>query len=160
MPPTVTGFTRDRPPLAQASDYVELAQARFSPRVGLRFVTPTVFKLADGRHLPLPEPDLMIQGWARRWNAFCPPDLAFEEALTASVAGRFALAHAALETSLVDLGMGKLVGFTGAATFLALRPDAWPGAERVAFTALTAFSRFCGTGVRTTQGFGLTLPSS
>lgn len=157
---TITGCLRDAPPLAGASDHRELARAPFAPHLSLRFVTPTAFKLADGRHLPLPDPDLMLRGWARRWNAFCPPEFTVPDDLLASVAPRVALAKARIETTTGDLGAGgKLVAFTGTATLVALRPDDWSGPERTAWSALSAYSRFCGTGVRTTQGFGLTLPA-
>ena len=61
---------------------------------------------------------------------------------------------------MANTDVAKMVGFTGDLVLEAIDPRAWSAEEKVAFTVLTRFSRFCGTGVWTTQGMGLTLPTS
>lgn len=154
----VSGCLRDAPPLAEATDYAALAALPFAPKVALRFVAPAAFSQGGDRHLPLPVPDLLLRGWARRWNLWAPRDMLWDDETVSALAGRVAVARARIETQTVDLDPGKLVGFTGTVTLEALRLPAWTDRERGAFAALTAFSRFCGSGARTTQGLGLTLP--
>ena len=154
----VTGASLYAPPYAGTSDYARLAQARFAPQVALEFPTPTAFRLAGETHLPLPVPDLMLRSWARRWNEFAPPEMEVTETVLESMSSRVGLARAKVETTTVAMRSGKVVGFTGHIVLEALRPAAWPEAEKRTFAALTAYSCFCGTGVRTTQGMGLTLP--
>lgn len=164
---TVAAVRRDDSPLAEAISWQTLATLSFRPRVALAFVTPTAFKLADGRHLPLPDPDLMLKNWARRWNVFCPAPLAIADEAVAALLPTVALAHATVATTTQELHLrapglrpaaGKMVGFTGEIVLQALRPQTWTPGQRATFAALVAFSRFCGTGSRTPQGFGLTLP--
>jgi CRISPR/Cas system endoribonuclease Cas6 (RAMP superfamily) len=149
----------EAPPLADRATYAELAQLPFMTHAELEFVTPTAFSQGGDLHLPLPVPDLLLRSWARRWNEYALPDLQFADPLLAAVGARVAVAEARLETRTVSLGVGKLVGFTGRVVLEALRPRSWSVEESRVFASLTAYSRFCGTGVRTTQGLGLTLPA-
>jgi hypothetical protein len=152
------GYAADAPPLAECATYAALAQTPFRAHVALEFVTPTAFSQGGDRHLPLPVPELLLRSWARRWNQFAPPELAIAEELLARTITRVGLADAQVATRTVHLHRGKLVGFTGTATLEALRPHTWDDGERAVFAALTAYSAYAGTGVRTTQGCGLTLP--
>jgi CRISPR/Cas system endoribonuclease Cas6 (RAMP superfamily) len=157
---TAPGYSLDAPPLAGRATYGELARARFQTHASLEFVTPTAFSQGGdlGLHLPLPVPELMLRSWGRRWNQFAPAALEIPEEMLAGLTARVGLAEARVETTTACLLPGKLVGFTGAVTLEALGPRRWSEGERAAFAALAAYSRYCGTGVRTTQGFGLTLP--
>jgi CRISPR/Cas system endoribonuclease Cas6 (RAMP superfamily) len=147
----------DAPPLAGITAYSDLARERFRTHVFLRFPTPTAFSQGD-MVLPLPLPELMIRSWVRRWNEFSPPELHIRDEVVSALANKVGLARARIDTRTVDLYPGRLVGFTGSIALEALRPQAWSEGERSAFAAITAYSRFCGTGVRTTQGMGVTLP--
>lgn len=155
----VLDWTVDEPPAAGGAHYADLLREPFRPRLALRFPTPTAFNQA-GVSLPLPLPDLMLRSWARRWNGFAPPALRVEEEMLASISRRVVLAQHQVESATVDLHPGKVVGFVGTVTLEALRPARWSTAERSTFAALAAYSAFCGTGVRTTQGLGLTLPAN
>jgi len=156
----LAGCHWDLPPLAETQDYAALTRTPFSPFAALRFVTPLTFSQGGERHLPLPVPDLLLRGWARRWNRFAPPELALPEQILSGLVERTGLAHVQGETVTVVLRPGKVVGFVGAVTLEALHLRAWPAEQRQAFATLTTFSRFCGSGARTTQGMGLTLPEN
>jgi hypothetical protein len=155
---TALGYAVDEPPYAGVTTYADLAQSRFQRSVSLRFPAPTTFSHGGEVFIPLPYPPLMLRSWGRRWNEFAPAELAVPEAVVAGVISRIALAAARIETASVSLSPGRLVGFTGSATLEAQRPETWLGEERAAFACLTAFSRYSGTGARTTQGMGVTLP--
>lgn len=156
----LVGCHRDLPPLAETQDYAVLAALPFSPFAPLRFVTPLMFSQGGERHLPLPVPDLLLRGWSRRWNRFAPPELVWPEEVVTGILERTGLAHVYGESVTVALRPGKVVGFVGGITLEALQFRAWTAAQRQAFATLTAFSRFCGSGARTTQGMGLTLPEN
>lgn len=151
---------RDLPPLAGEMGYAALASLPFSPFAALRFITPLAFSQGGERQLPLPAPDLLLRGWARRWNRFAPVELAWPDESVSDIVERTGLAYMAGETVTVPLRPGKFVGFVGAIRLEALHPHLWTQEQRQAFTALTTFSRFCGSGARTMQGMGLTLPEN
>lgn len=154
----IAGVVRDAAPLAERMTFADLAQAPFHPRVKLRFATPTTFSHGGDRHLPLPVPELLFRGWARRWNAWAEGWEVTDETL-ARLTDHVGLAHASVETRMMALKAGgKVVGFEGSITLEALHPRAWSAEDKSAFSRLAAFSRFCGSGARTTQGMGLTLP--
>ncbi|MGV3721312.1 MAG: CRISPR system precrRNA processing endoribonuclease RAMP protein Cas6 [Actinomycetota bacterium] len=155
----VSSPSREEPLIGEAT-YGGLIRSAFAPRVRLTFATPTTFKKGDAPPLPLPVPDLIIRSWARRWNRFCTSELQIHEALLMTLTGRIAVADARVETSIVKLCRGELPGFVGDVVLEAQHPDTWAEAERTAWAALVAYSRFCGTGTRTTQGMGLTLPEA
>jgi len=142
-----------------AATYSDLANSPFRPRVAFRFVTPTSFSQGGDHHLPLPVPNLVLRSWARRWNLFCgDDDVHISEETLASVIERVEITEARIETAVAHVYNGRIVGFTGTVELEALTAKEWSPSCQSAFSALTAYSVFCGTGVRTTQGLGLTLP--
>jgi hypothetical protein len=168
LAPLACALHDDASPLAGGATYADLARAPFCPRVALVFATPTAFSQGGDRHLPLPVPELMLRSWAARWNQFAPAGLEIPREDLARVAEGVGLARAQVETQVVELdaatastrSAAKQVGFTGTVELEALRPGGWDQEERAVFAALVEYSRYCGTGVRTTQGLGLTLPGA
>jgi CRISPR/Cas system endoribonuclease Cas6 (RAMP superfamily) len=157
----VTDCSLDAGALAGAAGAMELALSPFHPRFDVTFVTPTSFSQGGDRHLPLPVPDLIMRSWARRWNAFAPPDAPpIPPATLDAVAANVVVSRADIRTCTLDVGRGKVVAFVGDVALAAVGHRSWQPDERRAFAVLCAYSRFCGTGARTIQGFGLTLPST
>ena len=140
--------------------YAELSELPFRAQMALQFRTPTLFKQAGGINLPLPAPELLVRSWARRWNAAAAELLRFPEALIGELAGSAMLAEAEIVTRRVRLAKGSLLGFVGRIQLRAHGARQWSAARRSAWAALIAYSRFCGTGARTAQGLGLTLPAA
>ena len=122
--------------------------------VGLRFVTPTTFKLAGSRlNMPLPWPRLVFQSLANRWNAFSPiplwidwPD--FERRVT--------VAKCDVRTRLLDFGHFRQVGFVGECWFL-IDPQAKLSLRHALYT-LAQFAFYAGVGRKTTMGMGMVRP--
>jgi CRISPR/Cas system endoribonuclease Cas6 (RAMP superfamily) len=145
-------------PWTGQATYAALRRLPFTDHVSFRFQTSTSIKQGDF-HMPLPVPDLLLRSWSRRWNDLCPPSLKFAPEILDRLAGRVGLEQGQLKIATRHLkGGGKIVGFTGEATLKALPQFPWNAEERVVFTALCAYSFYCGTGAKTTHGLGVTLP--
>ena len=103
-------------------------------------------------------PDLrLIAGSWRRWNASLPDGDArvISDAEWTQTHRLLRLDSFSLCTSTRDYGHGRdRTGFTGTAT-LRLARNA-PMAARQILGTLARFAEFCGTGARTTHGFGVT----
>jgi len=150
---------RQAPRLALRTSYPTLALSQFSPVVAMEFLAPTVVSQGGSSHLSLPSPAHLIRGWARKWNAFAPREMAIGEDTSSAVARNCRIgAGARIETVECDQPTA-MIGFVGIVPFEAVSPKSWSAGERQAFAALTAFSQFCGSGARTMQGMGATVPA-
>ncbi|MFV2194982.1 CRISPR system precrRNA processing endoribonuclease RAMP protein Cas6 [Nocardiopsis sp. LOL_012] len=129
--------------------YARLAAAPPSVKVRVEFVTPAYISRA-GRQLPLPEPELLLAGLARRWDVYSPRPLP-SKAVT-ELLGAVHLARHDIRTAAVGAGSGQRVGFVGRAVF-GLPPRTSHAAQR-AFAALWSFAAFAGAGAQTTHGLG------
>ena len=145
-------------PWAGQSSYAKLLQRHTLSteqpirRISLRFASPTTFRRGKF-HLPVPLPDLIVQGWLARWNAFSGvslPDEVYRYALEYLAISRYNL-----RTEAVHHGPATLIGCVGACSYYALNAD--PYWLRLTHT-LAAYCFFCGTGHKTTQGLGQTRP--
>ena len=146
-------------PWAGRATYGELLeQHTLSPgplprSVTLRFASPTLFR-RQGRDLPLPLPELVFDGYLRKWNTFAP--LALPEEAKRYAQECVALSKYRLRSRFISFegsGKGGHVGFTGEARFRFLTGDAYW--TRV-MSLLAGYAFWCGTGYRTTVGFGQT----
>jgi len=124
--------------------------------LGLRFLTPTTFKLAKSPELymPLPWPRLVFQSLAKKWNAFSPIPLwvnwvEFDRTVTIA---RFR----DLRSVSVDLGRFSLGGFTGECWYL-VSPQAGTKLRSALYT-LAEFSFYSGVGWKATMGMGMVRP--
>lgn len=154
----VTGVASraDQHPWAGQSSHAALLQRhtlsteRPDRRLSLRFASPTTFR-REQTHLPVPLPDLIVQGWLARWNACAGvslPDEVYRYALECLAISRYSL-----HTEAVRHGPVTLIGCVGTCNYYALNAD--PYWLRLLHT-LAAYSFFCGTGHKTTQGLGQT----
>ena len=149
----------DDHPWAGGADYGQLvqhytlAQGGRPRAVRLRFSSPTLFR-RQGRDLPLPLPELVFDGYLRKWNTFAP--LALPEEAKRYAQECVALSKYRLRSRFISFegsGKGGHVGFTGEARFRFLTGDAYW--TRV-MSLLAGYAFWCGTGYRTTVGFGQT----
>ncbi|MDT0329348.1 CRISPR system precrRNA processing endoribonuclease RAMP protein Cas6 [Nocardiopsis lambiniae] len=133
----------------RAEPYERLTAVAPAVKARVGFATPTYVN-RSGRQLPLPDPELLMGGLARRWAAFSPLPLPPE-----SVAEALESVHLArhdIRTRVVGEGSAQRVGFVGDAVFgMAGHPS--PGARRV-FATLWSFAAFAGIGAQTTHGLG------
>lgn len=150
----------EKHPWARRSTFSELSnngllKARSGEtRVGLRFVTPTAFSIAESRlSMPLPWPRLVFQSLARHWNASSPirrwinwPE--FDLGVSVS--------EHRLQTHRLDLGRYSEVGFTGECWYVVDRDASL--ALRQAVHALSEFAFFAGVGKKTSMGMGVAVP--
>ncbi|WP_081620580.1 CRISPR system precrRNA processing endoribonuclease RAMP protein Cas6 [Nocardiopsis potens] len=137
------------PAARRAVPYAELAAAPPAVKARVEFATPAYVN-RGGRQFPLPDPELLLGGLARRWAAFSPcplPVRAVDEAM-----GSVHLARHDIATRTAGTGRHRRTGFTGAAVF-GLPSSASPEARR-AFAALWSFGEFAGVGAQTTHGLG------
>ncbi|MDT9692643.1 CRISPR system precrRNA processing endoribonuclease RAMP protein Cas6 [Streptomyces sp. P9(2023)] len=136
---------------AQGAPYAALLALPRAERVSMDFLSVTHFT-RKGRWIPLPDPELLYTGLARRWNAYAetplPPPLITELRETVLLT-----AHD-VKSAPVDIGQAHRIGFLGHATFTLPR-TARPEVAS-AFTALSHFAELAGTGAQTTHGLGWT----
>lgn len=140
----------------RAVPYAALAAAPASSRVVLRFHTATYFS-RNGRDFPLPDPILVFQSLARRWNAHCPEPLRIEAELTDRLLSELVVSAAQVETTAhAAAHRQERVGFVGQVEFALLRGT---GDTRATLAALAASAPYLGVGAQTTRGFGVVTPS-
>ncbi|MEV4565135.1 CRISPR system precrRNA processing endoribonuclease RAMP protein Cas6 [Nonomuraea sp. NPDC049419] len=126
------------------------------PTVGeavLTFLSP-VFFAANGRRSVAPDPRLILGGYRRRWNEALPPGSPYwiDEELWRATHQATELHSFDLRTVMRDGGHGHEVsGFVGTARLRVLSDEV-----KETFSRLVRFASYCGTGARTTYGFGAT----
>ncbi|MEY9214315.1 CRISPR system precrRNA processing endoribonuclease RAMP protein Cas6 [Thermobifida halotolerans] len=133
----------------RAVPYAELAASPPALRTRVVFASPTYVSRA-GRQIPLPDPELLLSGLARRWRAFSPLPIA-EDTLSALLARVFVVRHE-IRTTTVDLGKSRRVGFTGEVVFGVHGSSDDP--TRRLFAGLWQFAEFAGVGAQTAYGLG------
>lgn len=143
-------------PTLHSAAYAHLARARFRTHNVFRFVSPTTFKQGIAM-TPLPVPSLLLGSWARRWNAFCAEQLRISDETLADISSRVGIAALDIATETCNLRPGAVVGFTGRVCLETLKAPTWNAHDKAIFSALAAFAPYCGTGWKTTEGFGLTV---
>ncbi|WP_435110443.1 CRISPR system precrRNA processing endoribonuclease RAMP protein Cas6 [Nocardiopsis synnemataformans] len=133
----------------RAQPYTRMAATPPTPRARVEFTSPAYVNRA-GRQIPLPDPELLLAGLARRWAAFSPQPLP-PDAVT-EVLESVHLARHDIRTQPVGTGRHQRTGFVGHAVF-GLPARASRAAQR-AFAALWSFAAFAGVGAQTTHGLG------
>ncbi len=131
--------------------YTALTALPATHRATLTFLSVTYFTRKD-RWIPLPDPELLYAGLARRWNTYAPHPLPDPHITT--LLNTVRLTTHELRTSPAHLGPAPRTGFTGHATFTL--PTTTPTPIATAFTALSAYAEAAGTGAQTTHGLGWT----
>jgi len=118
-------------------------------QVTLQFTSPTAFR-TQGRHMPLPLPDLVFGSLAERWNAFAP--VAFPVEVRRYAAECLAISRFDLSSRATPGKEGGLrVGGVGQITYATLNYDRY---WMSLLHALAAFALFSGVGVSTALGMG------
>ena len=140
---------------AAHTPYAALAAAPAARRFRLTFHTPTTFKQQYYQE-PVPGPYLCFQSWWSRWNHFAPAEHAINVALLDVVAAHVVTSRFRIRSVFWQDGRRRAIGALGKMTFAAIRGDRVEEAWWRRAAALAAFSRFCGTGYKTTQGMGQT----
>jgi CRISPR-associated endoribonuclease Cas6 len=130
-----------------------LAQAADARHMRLQFFSPTSFRTGLVSYT-LPDPMVAFQSWWRRWNAFAPSK--FNRVLLDVAAVHLAVARHRIRTEVVGLGVGKMIGFIGNATFRVIQAHKLGDDIVRHLNALADYAVYCGTGQRTAQGMGQT----
>ena len=158
LPLAVAGWTTDgaQEGWAGVSSYAALTQQyTLTPRppgpwINLRFASPTTFR-SGGVHVPLPIPSLLLGHWLEKWNAFAP--LALHPDVRSFAEEQVVVNRYDLHTEPVQFGPATIIGFLGQCSLTVKHDD--PYWRRIPHL-LAAFSFWCGTGHKTTQGLGQT----
>lgn len=129
--------------------YTRVASAPPTRRAAISFDSPTYVNQGR-RQLPLPVPELLLAGLARRWEVFSPQPLP-PSALTEAVESAHLVRHD-IRTTAAGSGAHQRTGFVGRAVF-GLPTRVSRRAQRV-FAALWSFAAFSGVGAQTTHGLG------
>ncbi|MGW2410134.1 CRISPR system precrRNA processing endoribonuclease RAMP protein Cas6 [Streptomyces sp. NPDC001739] len=134
-----------------SAPYAALQALPTTRRATLNFLSVTYFT-RSGRWIPLPDPELLYSGLARRWNTFAPHPL--PDPLITALRNTVRLTTHELRSAPADLGPASRTGFTGHSTFTL--PHTAPDDLASAFTALSAYAEAAGIGAQTTHGLGWT----
>ena len=142
-------------PWAALNSYQQLSApwllAKDTPnrRISIQFTSATTFK-RDGKHLPIPLPELVFGSLLERWNEFAP--ITFPEEVRRYTSECMALGRFNLHSYAVHLKAGSVrIGAVGQATYSSLNYDRyWMSVVHV----LANFSLFSGVGAGTSMGLG------
>lgn len=136
-----------------SAPYAALQALPATHRATLNFLSVTYFT-RSGRWIPLPDPELLYAGLARRWNTFAAHSDGLPDTLVTALINTVRLTTHELRSAPADLGQASRTGFTGHATFTLPRTASADLAS--AFTSLSAYAEAAGTGAQTTHGLGWT----
>ncbi len=144
----VMAVLQEEHPWASMSSYPRLFQGQASASLGLQFASPTFFR-RKGQSYPLPEPKLVFDSLALRWNAFAPVRVPEElqESWERMTIARFQGHTQAIRPNPDERG----VGFVGRVVYYL--PAASP-VETQWMQALGRFAFYAGVGAKTSLGFG------
>jgi len=119
--------------------------------VTLKFYSPTTLE-RSGLPYPLPDPCGIFLGYARIWDAFS--GIALSPGLREAIEEHLLLVDFRIQRRLSAAEQGAVPGFIGSAKFrLAGRH---PESILKDLNALADYAFFCGTGIGTDHGMGLT----
>ncbi|MGW2476584.1 CRISPR system precrRNA processing endoribonuclease RAMP protein Cas6 [Streptomyces sp. NPDC001665] len=131
--------------------YAALRALPPAQRVTMDFLSVTHFT-RKGRWIPLPDPELLYAGLARRWNTYA--DTPIPDGLITALREAVLLAAHEVKSAPTQIGQGHRIGFLGQAVFAL--PHAVDTEVLAAFTALSRFAECAGVGAQTTHGLGWT----
>jgi CRISPR-associated endoribonuclease Cas6 len=124
-----------------------------SNRITLLFNSPTSFK-SLGRYIIFPTKELILQSCINRWNSLaCEHRLEDEDAVN-HILSHCDIVRYRLKSTLFDFKGVFVPSFIGNLTFSVRGPEPL---LRL-FNLMTAFSRYCGVGIKTALGMGACVP--
>jgi CRISPR-associated endoribonuclease Cas6 len=140
-------------PLAGFTNFKKISEQAGNRRtITLKFTSPTAFRSDGKRNAVFPNPALVLGSYLNKWNSFSPHK--FAENIKGICEAEVVPSAYHLETTMLDFGSYRELGFTGWCTFLVSRSV--PEDIVVFLNALADFSFYCGTGAKTTMGMGQT----
>jgi CRISPR-associated endoribonuclease Cas6 len=119
--------------------------------ITMKFYSPTTLE-RSGRHFPLPDPGLIFHGYATLWDAFSGPALA--PGLRQAIEEHLLLADFRIQKRNQEAERESVPGFVGSATFRLTGRH--PESVLKGLNVLADYAFFCGTGIGTEHGMGLT----
>ncbi|MFZ5942933.1 MAG: CRISPR-associated endoribonuclease Cas6 [Bacillota bacterium] len=141
--------------LEKNEDYYDLVENNnsYSNMFELTFFSSTSFRV-KGKNYIFPDPVNIVRSYFNKWNAFCPKYLKYKmEDLDVLVNSFFPVKHR-IFTELFDMGNYKIVGFKGRCQYEIERGLEFESINIL--MSLIKYSRYCGTGYKTTMGMGQT----
>jgi CRISPR-associated endoribonuclease Cas6 len=120
-------------------------------QVTLKFCSPTTLQ-RSGRPYPLPDPIGIFLGYLKIWNAFS--GISLDTGLGQAIEKGLLLVDFRLRKCLSAGGRDVMHGFIGSATFRL--SGRHPESILKGLNALADYAFFCGTGIGTDRGMGLT----
>jgi CRISPR-associated endoribonuclease Cas6 len=156
----------EKDPRSGSTSYAALLDAKVGRRVRLYFISPTNFKRSPALakqsnekwpelFQPWPDPRLLIQNLAARWNEFSPHPLQHEGAELANYAELLRVVDFQIQGQRVSFeraSRGSSVGFIGMVEYEFL-PSIPPSIQKQLW-ALLHFAKYSGVGVKTSMGMG------
>lgn len=140
--------------LCRRESYEDLLSTPPVNLIRLTFRSPTALRQA-GRNLPLPDPRGLFTGFLHRWNSFAPRGMDKEYLSSALERGAIVISYHRIHTEAFRLPDSLQIGFVGEANFRILDPGIRPMAS-----ILARFAYYSGSGYKTAQGMGQTIPSA
>jgi CRISPR-associated endoribonuclease Cas6 len=120
------------------------------PALTLEFATPTVFTQGARGDVPVPLPDYVFGGLARRWNASPGVPFPFPDDFPTRIAAGVGVARFRGETVVADIGDGlRKTGFVGRMEY-----RIFDETLRAACHLLAESAFFSGVGAKTGRGLG------
>jgi len=119
--------------------------------VKLKFYSPTIL-VRSGRPYPLPDPCGMFLGYLRIWDDFSGINLA--PGLREAIEEHLLLVDFRIQRRRSEVERGPVPGFIGSAAFRL--GGRHPESILKGLNALADYAFFCGTGIGTERGMGLT----
>lgn len=119
--------------------------------VTLQFFTPTAFNRGD-INFPLPDPQLIFSNYLEKWNQYS--SIPLSENIPILIENSIFLSNFRISPQWIDVGFSKEIGFTGWCTFIL--KGRHPEEHIREFNLLADFAYYCGTGIKTAMGMGMT----
>jgi CRISPR-associated endoribonuclease Cas6 len=117
--------------------------------ISLSFASPTCFK-SQGKHVPLPLPELVFASLLKRWNGFA--SITFPLEFLEYVTNSIAISRYDLSSRVVEVKSGGLrMGAVGEVTYKCLEPDRY---WVCLVNTLADYALYSGVGIGTTMGLG------
>jgi len=120
--------------------------------IELTFLSPTCFKV-EGRNYILPDTKLVLKSYFDKWNFFSKYKISNEELHT--ITSNCYLTKHKLQSAYIDFTRYQFFGFIGSCTYT-IEKTKLNNVDMNRLAWMLGFSKYCGTGYKTTMGMGQT----